>query len=96
MRSRAAAIAALLCLHGNAAYAQVYPSKPIRLIVPFGAGGPPDVVARIEPSLERAQLVEPALDAEREMCETDPRAVVCRRGRTSFAQREVVVPLAKA
>ena len=44
----AAAIAALLALLPAAsAFAGDFPDHPIRLIVPFGAGGPPDVAARI-------------------------------------------------
>ena len=38
-------LAALLAVHG--ASAQDYPSKPIRLIVPFGAGGGSDYVGRL-------------------------------------------------
>ncbi len=39
--------ATLLCLGISAAYGQAWPAKPIRMIVPFAAGGGTDVTARI-------------------------------------------------
>jgi len=50
----AAVIAAML--QPGAAYAQSFPSKPIKLIVPFPAGGPADLFARVLGSGMTAEL----------------------------------------
>jgi tripartite-type tricarboxylate transporter receptor subunit TctC len=45
----------LLALWGATAWAQAYPSKPVRIIVPFPPGGPVDALARvISPKLSEA------------------------------------------
>ena len=54
---RIACVAAALMLAGSAAQAQDrYPSKPVRMVVSFAAGGPTDIVARVM-SAKMAELL---------------------------------------
>jgi tripartite-type tricarboxylate transporter receptor subunit TctC len=47
MRAIAAATLALIALHAGSAQAQEWPTRPVTMVVPFPAGGPVDLVARI-------------------------------------------------
>src|SRR5215467_5612135 len=56
----AGALAASVLAQGIAA-AQTYPARPITIIVPFAAGGPTDVLARVLGEHVRADLGQPVL-----------------------------------
>ncbi len=47
MKKTFAALVAALCALAGSAAAQGYPTKPVKFVVGFGAGGPTDVIARI-------------------------------------------------
>jgi len=51
--------AALTALPATEAAAQTYPSRPVTLIVPFGAGGPTDVIFRILADAMKEGLGQP-------------------------------------
>jgi tripartite-type tricarboxylate transporter receptor subunit TctC len=55
IRNAALLVMALVALGTAGAHADTYPNRPVRLIVPFAAGGLNDVVARlVAPYLERS------------------------------------------
>ena len=55
------AVALVAALAANVALAQDYPSKPVTIIVPFTAGGPTDVVARVVAAAAESRLKQSVL-----------------------------------
>jgi tripartite-type tricarboxylate transporter receptor subunit TctC len=60
-RALAAALVAAFCSAGGEVHAQAFPSKSIRIIVPFPAGGTTDVVARIVAQRMTETMGQPVL-----------------------------------
>ena len=56
-----AAGAATLAAASRMAWAQSYPTRPVTMVVAFGAGGPSDVIARILAEGMRASLGQPVV-----------------------------------
>ena len=54
-------LAAALVLFAAQADAQTYPSRPITIIVPTTAGGPPDTLARLIAEPMRSVLGQPVI-----------------------------------
>ena len=46
---------------GDAALAQTFPNRPIRIVVPYPAGGPTDVLARLVGSKMSSMLGQPVI-----------------------------------
>jgi tripartite-type tricarboxylate transporter receptor subunit TctC len=58
-------LTAFFCLLGQSAVAQQYPSKVVRIIVPFGAGGPADIYARFLAQRLQESLGQPFVVEDR-------------------------------
>ena len=52
---------ALVLAAASAAHAQSFPSRPITIVVPYGAGGPADILARIMAERMRGPLGQPVI-----------------------------------
>src|SRR3954452_6314690 len=53
------AVALLAAVFSSQTFAQDYPARPVKIIVPFGAGGPADVTARLIGNALQESLGQP-------------------------------------
>ena len=67
--------------------AQTYPSRPITMVVPFGAGGPTDALARIVAQRMSATLGQTGADRERHRGRPAPSGSDASRARRRTATR---------
>ena len=56
-----AGIGGMIALTAHSALAQTWPTRPVTLVVPFGAGGSSDVIARVVAEGLRANLGQPVI-----------------------------------
>jgi hypothetical protein len=74
-----AAGAAALPAVARLAWAQAYPTRPVRIIVGFGAGYSPDIVARLVGQRLSERLGQQLVSCRIEVCATVPIASTGRR-----------------
>jgi tripartite-type tricarboxylate transporter receptor subunit TctC len=61
MKQLTVAIVALACLCGSSAWAQEYPAKQVRLVLPFPPGGGSDIIARVVAQKLTGALGQPVI-----------------------------------
>ena len=85
----------------STASAQPYPNRPIKLVVPLVAGGPPDVVARviadaISPRLKQTVVVENRAGRRRHRRNAIGGGVAARRLHAAVRQHDLALDRARA